>query len=443
MSSQLKTVWVWLPGQTHPIIAGRFEIQIRAGQPIGSFVYDPTYVAHATSFSLDPAHLVLNHKRPDKKYETRLNKGLFGVFRDVCPEGYGRDLLNYRFGREDEPLSDMDLLEKSVGDSVGAIEICDDIKAKLDSSVSPSLSCLVDALSDLSPERAASHAVHRMYEIGTSMGGERPKLTVHDDDSQWLAKLQDRGDAPHMPARENVAMRLGRLCGLNAAEVRFIRTPNQHELVLVKRFDRLGIDGQRIPYLSAHTALGLDIGTLPGHRSRSYLALADRGRRMGVGEEDIKEIWKRMAFNALINNVDDHPRNHGFVRVDGQWRLAPAFDLVPLLRKNDGIGPVLAMSVTRSGERQAGVTQLLESSRHFGLEPREAAAWLIESASTINDRWLAEMLQAGVSGEFCTSRQIASFTFAKMIASSPELTVNAADHLGKGTSGVKRQSGSS
>lgn len=189
MSSQLKTVWVWLPGQTHPIIAGRFEIQIRAGQPIGSFVYDPTYVAHATSFSLDPAHLILNHKRPDKKYETRLNKGLFGVFRDVCPEGYGRDLLNYRFGREDEPLS--------------------------------------------------------------------------------------------------------------------------------------------------------------------------------------------------------------------------------------------------------------ESSQHFGLEPREAAAWLIESAATINDRWLAEMLQAGVSEEFCTSRQIASFTFAKMIARSPGLTLNAADHLGKGTPGVRRKSGSS
>jgi len=110
----------------------------------------------------------------------------------------------------------MDLLEKSMGDSVGAIEICDDIQTKLESSSPPDLTLLHRALSSLSPERKTSYAVHQTFDIGTSMGGERATLTVEKDGELWLAKLQDRGDAPHMPAREMVAVRLASACGLKS-----------------------------------------------------------------------------------------------------------------------------------------------------------------------------------------------------------------------------------
>lgn len=420
MKKQMKPVWVWLPGSKEPVVAGQFEIQDYGGNPTGLFSYDSAYGTHEDAFSLDPIHIALHQKRLDQQYKCRLNRGLFGVFRDVCPEGYGRDLLNYRFGKSDEPLSDMDLMEKSMGDSAGAIEVCEDIEIKIKQSISSSLDQLVAALSTLDAGRAASRAVHHIYEIGTSMGGERPKLTVSDHGELWLAKLQDRGDAPHMPARECVVMQLARECGINAAEVALIRTDNLHEVALIKRFDRVGDAGERLPYLSAHTALGLDVGTLPDDPARSYLVLADRARRMGVEEGDIREIWMRMAYNALINNTDDHPRNHGFIRVDGAWALAPAFDMVPLVGQQVEDGPVLALSVTKDRQRQATVSHLMSSADHFGWESHEAAEWLIQSATIVKNLWRTRMLEAGVNEEFCDHRQILSFRFATGIADQPE-----------------------
>ncbi len=421
MSSDTKPVWVWLPDSKDPVLAGTFEVRQNSGGEVGYFSYDSGYLKHDRAFSLDPRKLKFSQTHPNKQYKSRLKGGLFGVFRDVCPEGYGRDLLNFRYGTVDGPLNEMDLLERSMGDSVGAIEICDDIEAKLASSSPPGSDILISALSSLSAERKASHAIHQIYDIGTSMGGERPKLTIEKGGELWLAKLQDRGDAPHMPAREMVAMRLATACGLTVSEVELFRSQNQHEALFVKRFDRVGVSGQRIPYMSAQTVLGLDIGILRGDPGRSYIVLADNARRIGVPDEDIRELWRRMAFNALINNVDDHPKNHGFIRIGDTWSLSPAFDIVPLLTLQPDVGPVLAMSVSKDGKQQAGIEQLIMSAPFFGLNVAESADWLLESARTIHERWLPDMLEAGVNKEFCQTRQYLSFQFAASIVNKPDL----------------------
>jgi serine/threonine-protein kinase HipA len=414
-----KPVWVWPQGQANPVRAGIFSLDTPVG-PIGRFQYDPAYLQRADACALDPLALPLPRMRQQAtQYTTPLNGGLFGTFRDICPEGYGRDLLNHRYKRQDDhPLTAMELLEYSVGDSVGAIEIADDIQQKAEFHAPPA-GHLLELLASLDPARSASHAVHQLLELGTSMGGERPKLTVQGEDALWLAKLQDRGDAPHVPAREYVAMCLARDCHIGAANVELKRMDNGREALLVRRFDRVGLSGERLPYLSAHTLLKLDVGSTPGDPTRSYLILADRARRLGVPPADVAELWQRMAFNSLVNNIDDHPRNHGFIRRDGQWRLAPSFDLVPMLGNHNVGGPVLAMAVTAYGQSHATVEALLGSASHFGLAPSAAGQWLVSSAEIVTHCWRTRMEKTGITGDFL-DRQRNSFAHAESIAANPQ-----------------------
>ncbi|ALM82116.1 type II toxin-antitoxin system HipA family toxin [Bordetella sp. N] len=426
---QQKMVWAWPEGSTTPVHAGTFSLDARKG-PLGRFHYETAYLQQAQTYALDPLALPLLPARPDAEFTNTLNGGLFGAFRDVCPEGYGRDLLNHRYGREDGGgLTPMELLEYSVGDGVGAIEVCDDIGQKQRFQPPPAQQ-LLELLGLLEPARPASHAVHQLLELGTSMGGERPKLTVKSADALWLAKLQDRGDAPHVPAREYVAMKLARECDIRTADIEFQRAANGREILLVRRFDRVGLTGARLAYLSAHTLLRLDLGSTPGDRQRSYPIMADRARRLGVPKEQIAELWRRMAFNSLVNNVDDHPRNHGFIHVAGQWTLAPAFDIVPLLTDSNADGPVLAMAVTTSGQCQASVDGMLESASQFGLSPREAATILLSMAEIVTRRWRGYMEDLGVSHAFL-DRQKQSFLYAEAIGAQPDEVLRRADQASK------------
>ncbi|MDQ2136755.1 type II toxin-antitoxin system HipA family toxin [Alcaligenaceae bacterium B3P038] len=416
MTDTSKPIWIWLENHTTPVRAGTFTLENNQGR----FTYERDYVARTEAFAIDPSHLPLPRAtrgaiaQPRAMFTT-LHDGLFGALRDVCPEGYGRDLLNLKFQRTDNVLTPMELLEHSAGDGVGAVEVCDDLSRKL-AYTPPESQQLIEAIAQLEPERASSSAVHRLLDLGTSMGGERPKLTVIHRDRWWLAKMQDRGDAPHVPAREYVAMTLADECGITTAQTDFVKI-GERELLLVRRFDRQGNLSQtmRYAYLSANTVLGLGKHALPGDRSRSYLALADRARRMRVNAKDVREIWQRMVFNMLVNNTDDHPRNHGFLRIGGEWTMAPAFDITPLT----GTIGVLAMAVDARGNRQGDALALLQSAPHFGWEGEAAARWLQASAEHIAHHWRRRMLGAGVSASFCDARQRVSFSFAEHVAANP------------------------
>ncbi|WP_343628911.1 type II toxin-antitoxin system HipA family toxin, partial [Roseateles sp.] len=327
MSESTKPVWIWRPGESQPTECGLFTLK----NAVGTFEYRQSHL-DADGPALDPVHLALASRVRTIK-ETKQH-GLFGVIRDAKPEGYGLDLLSHirKVGVDDH----MSVLEEAEGDSVGAIAVCDDVSRKQDFHSPPSQDLLA-ILGHIPDTRPASDAVREVKGIvGTSAGGERPKLTVLHEGQQWLAKLQDRGDRPHSPLREFVAMRVARALGVNAAEVQFKRV-DQREVILVRRFDRhvdeRGVVTRRL-YASAHTVLGLDKQPR-GSRERSYVALALELRRWGgrAGEdtviEDQRELFRRLVVNAVLANGDDHPRNTGLLFVDGAWRLSPAFDIAP------------------------------------------------------------------------------------------------------------------
>lgn len=381
MSATEKPVWVWLPDQAQPVHGGTFSLQ--AG--VGTFHYDASYRARQDALSFDPFSLPFTRRIRGAK-ETR-QAGLFGVFRDASPEGFGLALLEQLRGTT---LADPMLrLELSEGDSVGAIEVCDDIESKLAFSA-PTSEQLLAAIAKLPPERASSQAAREVKGMhGTSLGGERPKLTVLHKGQQWIAKLQDRGDPPHAPLREFVAMRLAAQCGITAAEVEFVQQ-GEREILLVRRFDRhrdaLG-NVFRSLYASAHTVLRLDTQTR-GERQRSYVGFSHEIQRWcGLGDVDTRdmqrELWRRMAFNALCGNGDDHPRNHGLLYRDGRWGLADAFDIAPYIT----FSGTLAMAMTREGDSAATTVNLLKNCDNFGYEKAEALHYLEQTMQTISTGW--------------------------------------------------------
>lgn len=385
-----KPVWTWVPGESEPTRCGTFAWQ----RGFGEFFYEPDYLHRSGSVALDPVRLPFTRSRRPHR-ETK-QVGVFGVLRDATPEGYGLEMLQTIEGR---PLDILDCLEVSLGDGVGAIEVCDDIQRKVDFhpiGFTEFMAALARMPEGVAPSRAVRDA-HGV--VGTTLGGERPKLTVLHRGQQWIAKLQDRGDAPNSPLREYLAMTAARAAGVNAADVEFHRCDGPHQLVVVRRFDR-HVDAdrrvQRRLYASAHTLLGLDSGSTRGDPARSYPYLAAELQRWcgaaGAEIDEMKrELWRRMAFNAICGNGDDHPRNHGVVHVHGLWQLAPAFDIAPYIT----YGGAAAMNTTRDGHMQTARWALLRDCETFAYDETEAAAFIDQAVETMQSVWSSERARLG------------------------------------------------
>ena len=390
-------VWVWLPGQDEPTRAG--EIVAGTGS---RFVYRPEYLKTAGAVALDPVELRLS--RSSRGAAILGSDGLPGVIRDAKPAGYGEDRLRAIHGSN---LDALQLLELGVPDGVGAIEACHDIDRKLRWRPK-GLGDLQQLTEALEQEEPSSRALRRLNDdLDTSAGGDRPKATLVDEGRLWLVKMQARGDRQAMPAREFVTMHLAEQAGLNVAPVK-LHTFGVHQVLMVLRFDRDGdpYKPTRKLYASAHTVLRLRLDSVRGDPERSYLGLADRLRiwtndgaddhRERLGAQ-LVELWKRMAFHALVGNTDDHALNTGllFDRVGDDavrmaWRLSPAFDITPNmtgLPQSIDDGPQLSLATGTDGRSGTSVKRLAEAAGRMGLDREHAMSWLQDTATQVAQQW--------------------------------------------------------
>jgi serine/threonine-protein kinase HipA len=192
-------------------------------------------------------------------------------------------------------------------------------------------------------------------------------------------------------------MKIARKTGLDVADVEFHQV-GQREVVLVRRFDRsIDSDGlvSRNLFASAHTVLHLDHHA-QGSRSRSYIALANALQRFcadrSVEAKPLQqELWRRMVFNVICGNGDDHPRNHGFIHLQGHWRLAPAFDIAPYITYSG----IQSMALTRSGSFVATRGNLLADCKSFHWNKEEAVEFIAKARMTLLDRWAEEVTACG------------------------------------------------
>jgi serine/threonine-protein kinase HipA len=224
---------------------------------------------------------------------------------------------------------------------------------------------------------------------GTSLGGMRPKCTMVDEDG-WLAigKFPSVGDTRSVTRGEVLALKLASRAGIDAAPARIVPLDDA-PVAVIRRFDRDGADG-RIPYQSVASLLQAS-----REEDRSYTEIADAIRAHGhAPTQDVQQLWRRLVFNLLITNVDDHLQNHGFLHVErGLWRLAPAFDVNPFPDKD-------RESKTWLSEQDGPITDvqmLLARAAYFALDTEQALAILAEvHAAVSNWRQLALSPEVGL-----------------------------------------------
>lgn len=401
-------VYITLPGGTEMITAGKFRLDSdpRTGVRRGSFIYGKSYLSRPDAVEFDPRELQLSSKQRDT---VRLG-GVFGALRDSAPDAWGRRLIERHLGNVG--LSELDYLLKSPDDRAGALgfglnQVPPAPVWKFNKTVD--LASLIEIANDIVAQdndpnakpasREDLEQIERLVMAGTSMGGARPKATVEHAGSLWLAKFPLNGDKWNNPRVEHAVMTLARQCGVEAAESEVVKIGDR-DVLLSKRFDReKGEKGYyRKRMVSALTVLGAD----EARDGRwSYVALAEEMRRFVSGniDEQLTELFRRMCFNCLVSNIDDHPRNHAFVADANGWRLSPAYDITPMpmhaVTQRD-----LALDIGVAG-RYANRENLLSECARFRLTREDAASIVDTMAEQVENTWYAVARSCGVSELDC------------------------------------------
>lgn len=406
MTSETATecfVYITLPGQTEPVTAGRFALgSDRRGVPEGRFVYGRTYLSRPDAVPLDPVELKLT----DRTYATTTLNGVFGALRDASPDFWGRRVIQRHLGKS--RLGELDYLLYSPDDRAGALgfglnQVPPAPKRAFNQTLDlAEVQASADAIAaeDEALPNAVAEQVANLLLVGTSMGGARPKAVIEDEAGLWIAKFNVSTDFWNSARVAHAMLVLARDCGLTVAESRVIDVAGR-DVLLVKRFDREKSEGGylRARMISALTLLRAD--EAPQSRERwSYVRLAEELRRAcAAPEANAAELFRRMCFNALISNIDDHPRNHALIAKEKDWKLSPAYDLTPAvpvsIARRD-----LAMECG-DADRLANAENLLSQSARFLLERNHAARIVDEMEAQVKARWFGVAREAGVSPVHC------------------------------------------
>lgn len=412
-------VFVYLPGEVEAVPAGVLTIHQVGREVTSSFVYGSIYRRRPDAISLDPAELPLP-AHDNVVLRPLGGKPLFGVFRDAAPDAWGRLGIKDRFlrrsvhGSNTSPdmfdLPEAEYLLRSRPDRVGAL----DFRDKPDAPEPLKKISAVLHLQDLAREahrintgKPATLEVQTLLHPGTGMGGARPKTTIEDRGQLWLAKFPQESDRLSRTRLEHAMLSLAEICGIATIEHRLLPVEGLKDPVfMIRRFDRTPSAEQpgkyeRRGYFSSLTTLGLDESR---QQDGSYQGIAQVLNRRGhpaVQQQQRKELFRRMVLNALVNNDDDHLRNHGMLHCRGtHLELAPAFDLEPrVLTPGVTTQRRLAIGVGTLGETERDVTvpNLLSDVEPFGLTREEAEIHLADMAVTVRDNWRRCCEDAGMS----------------------------------------------
>src|SRR5574344_499845 len=309
-----------------------------------SFEFSDEWLSNHSNIILDPDFFNSRGRQfvsSDKK--------IFGCFSDCAPDRWGRTLLKRReaiiANKENrEPLTFYEIdyiLGVNDESRMGGFRFkydknSDFISTENELSVPPieSLRKLEHASLEFekSNNQLETKWLNLLLQPGSSLGGARPKATVKDTDgSLWIAKFPSKNDEYNTGAWEQTVNQLALLCELTVAKFDAKTFTKKGTTFLSKRFDRIYKDGsvKRIHYASAMTLLG-KTDEDSSSTGTSYLDIADFIKSNSVhAQKDLKELWKRILFNVLVSNTDDHLRNHGFLLENNGWSLAPLFGAKP------------------------------------------------------------------------------------------------------------------
>lgn len=400
-------VFVHLAGG--PVPAGLLTMTDEPRNPSATFAYGRRYLARPDRVPVDPVALPLHHPATQRTFRTEEGFAVFGGIRDAAPDGWGQYLMYKAMG--DRLPSDIDLILASGDYRVGALAFGP--TPERPKRMTPwgdgdapgehfSLEELAEAVERAQHVDQLDENLRRLLTAGSSLGGARPKAATELDGQPWIAKFQARNDSFPECRVELATMRLAATCGLDVPALDF-RQALGRDIYLIRRFDRTPNDGgpQRRPFISGLTLLGAHESEVSRY---SYADLAAALRQYGVEvRRDLHELFRRMVFNILVTNDDDHLRNHGFLFDGGGWRLSPLYDVVP--KPQVGLDRRLVLGVGPQG-REATLSNALAGAAGFDLSPDEAEAMVATLRRQVAGGWEEQFRQAGVNaadrGRFAT-----------------------------------------
>lgn len=354
------------------VLVGRLWLRTRAGRESASFEYDRSWLRHPERYSLEPSLSM-----GSGAFHTR--RALFGAIGDSAPDRWGRVLLRRaevrsarREGRTPRTLTESDFLllvddELRVGalrfrPASGGPFLAEPRRQRVPPLVE--LGRLLAACDRVAGRSELAEDLRLLLGPGSSLGGARPKAAIRDRDGALaIAKFPRTDDDRDIVLWEAVALTLADQAGIAVPDWRLEDVAGRRVLVS-RRFDRAR--GRRVPYLSAMSMLGA-----ADNEQRSYLEIADAIRTHGAAaRKDLSGLWRRVVFNILVSNTDDHLRNHGFLHERGRgWRLSPAYDLNPT--PTDERARVLSTQIDEN-DGTASLQVALETAGYHGLSVRTA-----------------------------------------------------------------------
>ena len=317
-----------------------------------------------------------------------------GAIDDARPDRWGERIIRHI----DRParLSILEMLLFAGDDRFGALGISLSATQYIPRYLGPypqlaDIARLASTIEDVQTQAPISAEIQRLIQPGVTLGGARPKTLLQTDAGSCVIKFSELDDPVDTPLIEHATMTLVAQAGLCVAKTGVLPLPLRHGKVrhalTIERFDRLG--PYRVHCLSAKTALRA--ASLP----ESYGALASILLRLGHPNRQAamrEELFQRMVFNILMDNTDDHERNHSISLnlSDGYYDLTPAYDVVPSLQ-NLGYQ---ALTVGSSGA-ESSLENALTDINEFGIKKPRAIALIQQVAATV-EQWAGHFRQCGV-----------------------------------------------
>jgi serine/threonine-protein kinase HipA len=376
-------------------IMGFLTSQSVRGKEIFSFEYTESWLNHQNPILFLDPHLGFYK---GKQYLPE-EKNNFGIFLDSSPDRWGRLLMRRREAwqakeerRDERTLFESDfLLGVFDGHRLGGLrfKLSEDgpfMNDQKKTATPPwtSLRELEHASLQLERDDAINDPEYSQWlsvlmDPGSSLGGARPKASVMDEKGHlWMAKFPSSSDEKNTGAWEMVLHELAQACGIYVSEARLQKVSGKHHTFLSKRFDRTD-EQKRIHFASAMTLLGLEDGA-NYVEGVGYLDLVGFIMQYSADAKiDLEQLWRRMAFNVLVSNTDDHLRNHGFILTPRGWRLSPAYDMNP-----NEMGNGLTLNISENSN-ELDISLALETAHLYQLKRERAERILKEMRREISN----------------------------------------------------------
>jgi serine/threonine-protein kinase HipA len=371
-----------------PVPAALLRLERSNLQESGHFAYGLGYLERPDAMALNPLHLPLQ-REPFRLKPRLLRDGgaLPLTIKDALPDAWGVRVLTQQLGGRLPSGREQLLLTNQ--DRVGAMVFSENRE------MPPSLELphddleqLAEAVRRLQYDMEIPKPLQRLLLRGGSLGGARPKASFTHDNALWLAKFPAAGDPLDVQTLEAVAFALAARCGIEVPPCLTLPIGRGETAFLSCRFDRYGDNAHgRRHFLSASALLDIPYESSAG----SYVDFARVLRRLSQRPKaDLEQLYRRLLFNLLIDNSDDHLKNHGMLALNGdRYVLSPAFDLVPQLT-NLGY-----QMLSIDGSTQESSLELaIQSAAHFDLSADRAKAILKEMAEVVYGQW---WLQPGLT----------------------------------------------